>query len=169
MKATIAVAAAIILCGTASKSVAESNASQNPALSVQIYANDDELGNLINSCVSRELRSLKDVIVNESHFPTFAVHCSCVPVEMNGVKLGYAVSFVITSNLNTLKYIDGDQQITGALDSKVRFWLKAMCLVTLQFEAQSLSLCPANQLKEKCQSFVAMFDTKYLNPLRVNQ
>jgi hypothetical protein len=171
MKIIIAVViTAIGLFGTIGKSVAESNASQNPALSVQIYADDDELGNLINSYVSRELRSLKDVTVNESHFPTFAIHCSCVPVEMNGVKLGYAISFVITSNLAALKYIDGDPEITGALDPKVRlFSLKAMCLVMQAFEAQSLSLCSANQLKEKCESFVAAFDTKYLNPVRAKQ
>src|ERR1700730_13660978 len=111
-------AAAMILSSfvtTASSPVQASSPDVHP-LTVQIDTNDDELNNLVKSYVSRELRSLKDVIINEAPQPTFIIHSGCLPVMLNGVKMGYAVSFVITSNLSPLKYIASDKDITNVLD-----------------------------------------------------
>ena len=140
-------------------------------LTVQIDANDDELNNLVKSYVSRELRSLKDVIINEAPQPTFVIHCGCLPAMLNGVKIGYALSFVITSNLNPLKYIASDKE--NVLDKSpegriyaLRTMLTTMCRLTQQFEDQIVFTCPTDDLKDRCASFVATFDTKYLDPLR---
>jgi hypothetical protein len=93
------------LLGTVSKAAAESTPPGARAISVRIDAKDDEVNNLVKSYVSRELRSLKDVTIDESPYATFVIHCGGLSVEMNGTKLGYAVSLVITSNLFPLKYI----------------------------------------------------------------
>ena len=101
MKKIIAVAmAAIGLLGSGAKSIAESNAAPEAhALSVQIEANDDELSNLVNSYISRELRSLKDVTVNTASQPTFVIHCVCMPAFAGERNIGCIVSLVITSNV----------------------------------------------------------------------
>src|SRR5258708_36084198 len=83
-------------------------------LTVRIDANDNELNNLVKSYVARELRSLKDVTINEAPQPTFVIGCICMPTKINGTKVGYAVSFVVTSNLKPLKYIAA--QFKTALD-----------------------------------------------------
>jgi hypothetical protein len=169
MKTIIAVViTAIGLIGTIGKSVAESKVPEAHALSVRIETRDDELGNLVNSYVSRELRSLKDVTINESPYSTFVIRCGGLSVEMNGTKLGYAVSLVVTSNRMPLKNIAENKDILNAIDKSfdAQAALRAWCLVTQQFEGQSVFVCSADQLKEHCESFVANFDTKYLNPLR---
>jgi hypothetical protein len=154
-------------------SLAEVNPPYVHPLTVQIDANDDELNNLVKSYLSRELRSLKDVTINEAPQPTFIIHCGCLPAMLNGVKVGYALSFVITSNLSPLKYIASDKYITDVLDKSpegriyaLRTMLTGMCRLTQQFEDQFLFTCATDNLKDRCESFVASFDTKYLDPLR---
>ena len=168
MKAIFAVIVAASLLGPVHKSEAEPNSNSVQSISVRIDANDDETGNLVNSYVSRELRSLKDVTIDQSLYSTFVIHCGGLPVEMNGTKLGYAVSLVVTSNRMPLKNIAENKDILNALDKSfdARATLRAWCLTTQQFEGQSVFVCRADQLKEKCESFVATFDTKCLNPLR---
>jgi hypothetical protein len=177
MKAIVAVVlTAIGLAGSVSQCVADSSASVTHPLSVQIDANDDESGNLVNSYVSRELRSLKDVTINAAPQPTFVIHCMCLPTVVADVKVGYVVSFVITSNLQPLKYIAENKQFTDVLDKSpeakvnmTKMFLTQMCRLTQQFEDQIILRCPSADLHDKCKSFVATFDVKYLNPLRENQ
>jgi hypothetical protein len=44
-----------------------------------------------------------------------------------------------------------------------------MCRLTQQYEDQYLFTCPKADRRENAESFVATFDTKYLNPLRAKQ
>jgi hypothetical protein len=176
MKAIFAVILAASLLGQFHKSEAEPNSNSVQAISVQIEANDDELSNLVNSYVSRELRSLKDVTINTAPKPTFVIHCACLPLVVGGTKVGCAVSFVITSNVKPLKYTAENKNFTDVLDQSpearvqlTKTILLDMCRLTQQYEDQSLFTCPAANFREHCESFVATFDTKYLNPLREKQ
>jgi hypothetical protein len=177
MKTIIAVViSAIGLIGTIGKSVAESNAPESHALSVRIEANDDELSNLVNSYISRELRSLKDVTINTAPQPTLVIHCACIPAMVGGRNVGCVVSFVITSNVKPVEYIAENKNFTDVLDNSpeakvhlTKMFLTQICRLTQQYEDQSLFTCPTASLRENCESFVATFDTKYLNPLRAKQ
>lgn len=169
------VLAATILGGLAVSPSLRAQAKPGDArvLSVRIDANDDGVSNLVNSYVSRELRSLRDVTINEAPQPTFVIHCGCLPLMTNGVKLGYVVSLVITSNLKPMEYIAQYKDLLNVLDASpeariyaVKTFLTMKCRLTQQFEDQILFTCPVDDLKEQCESFVATFDTKYLNPLR---
>jgi hypothetical protein len=118
MKKIIAVAmAAIGLLGTGAESLAESNAPEAHALSVQIEANDDELDNLVNSYISRQLRSLKDVTVNTASQPTFVIHCVCMPALAGERNIGCIVNLVITSNVKPLENIVGNKDIAQVMDN----------------------------------------------------
>jgi hypothetical protein len=167
MKAIFAVIMAAYLLAL----ITEAKDSRSAAISVRIDANDDEVGNLAKSYISRELRSLGDVTLDAPQ-PTFVIHCKCFTLELkNGVKSGYVVGFVITSNLDTLKYIAGNEQIAGALDKLpeaeiLRWALEGLCRTMQEYEGQLLYLCPMDGLKDQCASFVATFDTQFLEPLR---
>jgi hypothetical protein len=143
---------------------------------VQIEANDDELGNLVNSYISRELRSLKDVTVNTASQPTFVIHCVCMPALVGERNIGCIVSLVITSNVKPVENIAGNKDIAEVMDNSgyarvylTKTFLNQMCRLTQQYEDQYLFTCPKADLREKAESFVATFDTKYLNPLRAKQ
>ena len=181
MKAIFAVIVAASLLGPVRRSEAEPNSDSVRAIFVQIEATDDEISTLVHSYVGRELRSLKDVTVTtKAGAPTFAtaekqglvfvIHCASAPVEVNNANVGCAVSLMVTSNREPLKYIAGNVPINEALkhspEGGLDQLLAGLCALTQTFEEQVVFTCSRKDLKENCESFVATFDTKHLNPLR---
>jgi|GEM_PF-5007447 len=176
MKTILVMVITASLLASITKSEVQTNSVPLNIIFVRIEASDDEVGNLVNNYLTRDLRSYTDVGVNQPAPPTFVIHCACLSAMANDVTLGCVVSLVITSNLKPLRYIAGNEAITKAIgnspegqSSALQTALTMHCRLMQAFEEQIVFTCPRTALKEKCDSFVANFDSKYLYPFRQNK
>jgi hypothetical protein len=171
----ISVIAASLLVGIGKAEVQPNSVPPN-LIAVRIETGDDEVSKLVSNYLTKDLRSFTDVIVNQPSLPTFVIHCGCLTAMANDVTLGCVVSLVVTSNLKPLKYIAGNEAIVKAIDSapqgqldELKTSLAMHCRLMQAFEDQIVFTCPRMALKEKCDAFVATFDSKYLYPFRQNK
>jgi hypothetical protein len=171
----VSVIAASWLVGI-SKAEVQPNSVPPNLIAVRIETGDDEVSKLVSNYLIKDLRSFTDVSVNQPSAPTFVIHCVCLSAMANDITLGCVVSLVITSNLKPLRYIAGNEVIIKAIDSAppgqldgLKTALALHCRLMQAFEDQIVFTCPRTDLKEKCDAFVATFDSKYLYPFRQNR
>lgn len=130
-----------------------------------VISADEQIKGQIESYVSRELRSLGDVVlVDRDELYTIAIIAFEVSNNNNAHQLGYAFSVLITSSFPT-------DMLTTVLSSHkvnrevVKNWDELVSDYKL-VEDYHLITCDLNNLRKTCERIIADFDTKQLQPSR---
>jgi hypothetical protein len=131
-----------------------------------VVGGDEELRGRVKSYFSSELRDLKDVKISDLQ-PTFVIDCVVDKLSRGGSTTGFAMSFVVTSNLKALKYLADDftqKQFDGNPIALASFITG--CRLIQEIEMHQLISGPLSNLREDCGEEIADFDGKCLVPLR---
>jgi len=133
-------------------------------VSVSISANDNIKGQ-IESYISRELRSLGDVIVTDDN-PDWVLHIVALePTSKGGNKVGIILSVVITrpfksNGLNVLLIV------LREVKKNEREILSSMTADLNSIASHEIRVGSPEDLRNMCNSIVADFDTDQIKPFR---
>lgn len=122
---------------------------------------DPGLSNQVQSFLTRELRSLPDVVVTDEN-PFWQIEV--VALEL-GSHAGYALS-VVTSELVDEQTLSDILRSTLGASEKAAVFAKKWASGTVRIDSHGLRLIPAEGLKHACQAIVADFDSEELEPVR---
>jgi hypothetical protein len=141
------------------------DASEHP-LTVRVSVDgDSDLVGRVTSYFSSSLRDLKDVTFTDMQ-PTFVIHAL---VSQSKDQPRYVLSFVVTSNLNALKYVTEDFEKNFADSCSNPFVTSSLtdfCRMTQEIEINKTVSGPDSLLQQDCSVLIADFDGRCLQPLR---
>lgn len=130
-------------------------------VSVSVNANENIKGE-IESYISRELRSLGDIIVTDNN-PRWVLNIVALEVSTKGgYKSGVLLSIVILEPFDSSLLMD----LVGDKNKQNKQLIYVMTLDLYSFSGHWLRVGAPEDLRKICNAIVADFDTEYIKPAR---
>jgi hypothetical protein len=129
--------------------------------SVVVVNADDNIKGKIESYISRELRSLGDIVVVYDR-REWILYISALKIKsQSGNKAGIVISSIVLKQFNNKFILD-------AVRDDVKEFVSKSTSDLIEYHNDWLTLGNTDDLKRMCNSIVARFDTKHIKPEREN-